>query len=238
VGQLARARTFVEAARLVCDQAKLIGAQPCAIVLDSAAGPAALGVDNFEGMPDEDREHIVTQPSLSTFVRRYGDQRPNGDVFATPIVGASGSCATFGCALPLGYPIQMERDLAMMSTYFSVWCTQHGIAPVPRAIDDEQLAPRQHRIADLAARGYTNGEIADTLHISINTVKSRLQETFDRLSVHNRTELANVLRQLAPLQGVPRGITRYKTVTLTRAADTRLDRRPRSRRPRSRSPAR
>jgi DNA-binding NarL/FixJ family response regulator len=37
-------------------------------------------------------------------------------------------------------------------------------------------------------------EIAEALAISINTVKARLKESFERLGVDNRTELANVLR--------------------------------------------
>ncbi len=60
--------------------------------------------------------------------------------------------------------------------------------------DHDALTPRQSEIAQLAALGHTNAEIAAALGISINTVKARLKEVFERLDVCNRTELANVLR--------------------------------------------
>ena len=79
-----------------------------------------------------------------------------------------------------------------------MWCCARGIATIPEV---RPLAPRQHEVATLAAGGRTNPEIADELGISINTVKLRLKQAFERLGVDNRTELANVLRRLAPLDG-------------------------------------
>jgi DNA-binding NarL/FixJ family response regulator len=55
------------------------------------------------------------------------------------------------------------------------------------------LGRRQREIAELAARGYRNKEIATQLGISINTVKARLKEVFEVLWVRNRTELAHAL---------------------------------------------
>jgi len=67
-----------------------------------------------------------------------------------------------------------------------------------RSVDEERLTPRQQQIAELAALGQTNEEIAETLAISVNTVKSRLKEVFERLDVRNRTELANVMYRPRP----------------------------------------
>jgi len=68
----------------------------------------------------------------------------------------------------------------------------------------------------IEATGKTNIEIAYELRLSLNTVKVRLKQAFDRLGVVNRTELANVLRAEAPPDDVPPGITRLGPVTLTR----------------------
>jgi DNA-binding NarL/FixJ family response regulator len=55
------------------------------------------------------------------------------------------------------------------------------------------LGRRQREVAELAALGYRNAEIAAELGISINTVKARLKEVFEAFAVRNRTELAHVL---------------------------------------------
>jgi DNA-binding NarL/FixJ family response regulator len=78
------------------------------------------------------------------------------------------------------------------------------------------LACRQHEIATLAASGRTNPEIADALGISINTVKLRLKQAFERLGVESRTELVTMFQRLAPLEGIPPGISRRGSVTITR----------------------
>lgn len=111
------------------------------------------------------------------------------DRLSLPVIGPRGWFATLVC---LGAPRPVERDLAMIAMYLSVWCTDRGIAAVP---GNDSLTPRQNEIAQLAALGQTNAEIAASLGISINTVKARLKEVFERLAVSNRTELANVLRR-------------------------------------------
>ena len=41
----------------------------------------------------------------------------------------------------------------------------------------------------LAARGWTNQEIAEHLHISVNTVKNHISEAMRKLDVENRKDL-------------------------------------------------
>lgn len=104
---------------------------------------------------------------------------------AFPVVGRQGRFATIVCE---GASAEQQRHLAMLAMYFSVWCTERGIGAT------HTLTRRQTEIAELAALGQSNAEIAATLAISINTVKARLKEVFERLGVCNRTELANALR--------------------------------------------
>ncbi len=217
--QLANASTFVEAACVVCDEAQRVGASQCVIVMHRVNGPAVLAIDNSAGMSDGDRRYILTPHYwdhnrwVAAMRAQLRALRVDND-FATPILGSSGWCALVTFSLPGHCDAAIERALAMVAMHLSVWCTQHGIAAVPE-LGMDVLGPRQHRIAELAAQGQTNAEIAETLAISINTVKTRLKEVFERLDVQNRTELANAVRRLAPLQNVPSGISRYKTVTIT-----------------------
>ncbi len=226
-GGLGKATTFVDAARMVCDEAKRLGVIQCSIWMHRERGPAVLAIDNAIGVSNDYRRYVLSEQfwdnnpvvlGLRAQLRPIGHyEAPDGDMLAVPILGADGWCASIACVLPKGYDVATERPLVMLATYLSVWCTHHGISAIPDGAAYEVLGPRQHKIAELAARGHTNDEIARALAISINTVKSRLKEVFERLQVANRTELANVMRRLAPLQGVPPGITRYKTVTVTRA---------------------
>ena len=82
---------------------------------------------------------------------------------------------------------------ADMSTWLQkraeIFWKPSGIGAVPKRPADMQLGPRQHQIAELAAHGHTNDEIATMLGISVNTVKGRLKEVFEILEVRNRTEL-------------------------------------------------
>lgn len=50
------------------------------------------------------------------------------------------------------------------------------------------LTDRQLTLLELAARGFTNQEIADHLNISLITVKKQFSDIFSRLNVSNRSE--------------------------------------------------
>jgi len=115
---------------------------------------------------------------------------------AVPVLGPHGVLATIACRGPVSRAC--ERELVIIAMHLSVWWTNRGLDAAPR---NESLTPRQLQIAQFAASGSTNAEIADALGISINTVKARLKEAFDRLHVDNRTELASVL--LAQRSAVP-----------------------------------
>jgi DNA-binding NarL/FixJ family response regulator len=58
----------------------------------------------------------------------------------------------------------------------------------------EKLTETERRVVELAARGRTNQEIADTLHLSPKTVEWNLTKIYRRLGVRSRTELALKVR--------------------------------------------
>ena len=57
----------------------------------------------------------------------------------------------------------------------------------------ETLSPAERRVADLAALGRRNREIADALHITPSTVEQHLTRVYRKLSVARRGELRFVL---------------------------------------------
>jgi DNA-binding CsgD family transcriptional regulator len=55
------------------------------------------------------------------------------------------------------------------------------------------LTPYEFALAMMAAKGKSNQEIADYLHISINTVKAHLSTIFQKLGITKRSELKKYL---------------------------------------------
>ena len=53
----------------------------------------------------------------------------------------------------------------------------------------QELTPREYEVAELAATGYSNKQIADRLSISEQTVKNHMHSIFRKLALNNRVEL-------------------------------------------------
>ena len=62
------------------------------------------------------------------------------------------------------------------------------------------LTASERRVADLAAEGRTNREIAQTLFVTARTVEGHLTSVFRKLQCESRTELAAAL-------GVPAAVS-------------------------------
>lgn len=60
--------------------------------------------------------------------------------------------------------------------------------PVPQVVDG--LSPRESEVLGLVAKGLTNREIGDYLHIAENTVKNHLRNILDKLQLSNRAQAA------------------------------------------------
>ncbi|MEZ5279396.1 MAG: response regulator transcription factor [Acidimicrobiales bacterium] len=66
-------------------------------------------------------------------------------------------------------------------------------SPVRNGTPAQPIAPltdREEQVLLTVARGRTNSEIADELHISLNTVKSHLASLMTKLDARNRVEIA------------------------------------------------
>jgi two-component system, NarL family, response regulator LiaR len=72
-----------------------------------------------------------------------------------------------------------------------------SLDPGPRVVE---LSDRESEVLALIALGLTNGEIADELYLSIETVKTYVKRLYAKLGVHNRAQaaLAASTHQLTP----------------------------------------
>ena len=58
----------------------------------------------------------------------------------------------------------------------------------------ETLTEREREIARLVAQGLRNAEIAETLHVSENTVKTHLKTIFKKMNIDRRSKLVELLK--------------------------------------------
>ena len=75
--------------------------------------------------------------------------------------------------------------------------------PPKRTRADDELTPSERRIAELAASGASNSEIAGSLFLSVRTVETHLTSAYRRLGISSRRELPAALDRAA-VEG-PRG---------------------------------
>lgn len=57
----------------------------------------------------------------------------------------------------------------------------------------ESLTPSERRVADMAATGLTNRQIAQSLFVTLKTVEAHLSATYDKLDISSRRELPGAL---------------------------------------------
>ena len=63
----------------------------------------------------------------------------------------------------------------------------------------DQLSDRQMDVVLLAAQGLRNAEIAEQLHVSVDTVKTHLKHAFSKLGVSRRSQLREHVGESFPL---------------------------------------
>jgi len=62
----------------------------------------------------------------------------------------------------------------------------------------ESLTPSERRVAELAASGMTNRQIAQALFVTVKTVEAHLSATYSKLDIDSRRRLADALGGTAP----------------------------------------
>ena len=90
-------------------------------------------------------------------------------------------------------PEEYDRIADKVMAFSRGWMQIHNPDSVNKVTD--RLSPYEFSLAMMAARGKSNQEIADYLHISANTVKFHLSCIYQRVGVTNRRDLKNYLNK-------------------------------------------
>jgi DNA-binding CsgD family transcriptional regulator len=77
----------------------------------------------------------------------------------------------------------------------------------------EALTASERRVAELAAGGMSNPEIAQALFVTLNTVEGHLRHSYQKLSINSRRQLPAALRSAVPETTDPPG-GRHKTTVV------------------------
>lgn len=64
----------------------------------------------------------------------------------------------------------------------------------------ESLSPREAQVLDMVARGFTYGEVAQRMGLSLSTVRTHVRNIYGKLDVHNKTEAVFEARHLGLLR--------------------------------------
>ncbi|MFB7722939.1 MULTISPECIES: LuxR C-terminal-related transcriptional regulator [unclassified Nocardia] len=146
----------------------------------------AIGARGVSGLA----EIVPDAPFLLEFLR------PNGinDKAAMVVDGGPAGVLYIGMAV-VDAPRVPDRDLAVLHAL------RRHLAPLVveqlnrdrdrrAALSNWQLTPREWEVADLAAHGLTNRQIAERLFIGVDTVKKHLTRVLAATSCASRTQLA------------------------------------------------
>ncbi|MFF9479908.1 AAA family ATPase [Streptomyces sp. NPDC014733] len=84
--------------------------------------------------------------------------------------------------------------------------TPHAARPEGESLLRANLSDAERRVAELAARGYSNRQIAARLYITVSTVEQHLTRVYRKLHIKRRTDLTAMLRpRTAPLAHAANG---------------------------------
>ncbi|MGW7048917.1 LuxR C-terminal-related transcriptional regulator [Streptomyces avermitilis] len=91
------------------------------------------------------------------------------------------------------------REISAVSDQGITLLTPSGPCPGPAA-GDARLTPSERKVAMLAAEGFTNREIADTVYVTASTVEQHLTRIYRKLNIRSRTELVAHGDQFVPVR--------------------------------------
>jgi len=89
------------------------------------------------------------------------------------------------------------RDGERVVGVFGVLTPSAKPAPAPHP----KLTPRQNQILQLLARGYSTRQIADELHLTVETVRNHIRRMLRALGAHSRLEALALARSEGLLAG-------------------------------------
>jgi DNA-binding CsgD family transcriptional regulator len=98
-----------------------------------------------------------------------------------------------GAAATLGEALQVFQELAtpLWAARVRAELERTNVSPI-RSLE---LTPSERRVAELAASGLTNRDVAAKLFVSAKTVETNLTQVYRKLGIHSRAELGRLMSQ-------------------------------------------
>jgi DNA-binding CsgD family transcriptional regulator len=163
-----------------------------------------------------DREGVVTWQNIAS-LEIFGDKRgahfidcmsPEGQLvaresFARTILGSDGATSFDGIFMTRTgkrlhaevETVRLEGDSRLIGV-FGILTVEKFIDPAAGADWKVHLTPRQVQVLKLLAQGRSTVDIADGLHLSIETVRNHVRSVLKALRVHSRVEALARAREL------------------------------------------
>ncbi|MCR9131502.1 MAG: response regulator transcription factor [bacterium] len=95
--------------------------------------------------------------------------------------------------------------IASVFAALGLWAGSKLLTPKPsqsdftrndKALHFLQISDRELEVLEQVAKGLSNQQIADTLFVSVNTVKTHLKNLYEKLEVKRRTQAVEKAREL------------------------------------------
>jgi DNA-binding NarL/FixJ family response regulator len=133
------------------------------------------------------RQLLALLPEIQVLMLTVYDD--NERIFQALQIGASGFLLKRAGAEEI---VQAIRDVhhgdAPMSPYIARKVVQSFQRPVPSLRSDEVLSKRESEVLRYIALGYKDKEVAETLGLTIATVRSYVKAIYGKLHVHSRAQ--------------------------------------------------
>lgn len=97
------------------------------------------------------------------------------------------------------YPILYCGFSLFFTRYFLTYYTHQAhvpeqVLPPEKFFEQYNISPREQELITLVLKGYSNQKIAETLYISLHTVKAHLRNIYPKLGIKSRYELITLLK--------------------------------------------
>ena len=132
-------------------------------------------------------------------LRRLNAAHPDTHVIVLANHPTPGECSQL---LALGATACLGKDVEGRDVLNAIHLASRGLHVLPYAnpatssggLLPDVLTPREADVLDQLQLGRSNGEIAQALHVSVETVRTHARAVFRKLGVHSRRELSGLAR--------------------------------------------
>lgn len=117
------------------------------------------------------------------------------------------ACIFLGSGIWLGWRLQQKNKLNNAAGFYNTHerpvegvHTEGGYEMREFTLEKLNISKREHEVLVLIGKGMSNQEIADSLFVSQNTIKTHTSRLFEKLEVKNRTHAILKAKELGILK--------------------------------------